>query len=112
MAVRKSVGLLALLVVLLLTAGFGPNCFGVLGDVDRDGEVDSTDALIVMSCDAGMPTRQFWVSMNCGDVNGDGVVNSTDAQIIITYDAKLPVPYPLGQPGCPRFVRPCAGLLK
>lgn len=110
MTVRKPLGLLVLLAVLLLASGFGPACFGVLGDVDRDGDVDSSDALIVLSCDAGVSTRQFWVSMNCGDVNGDGLVNSTDAAIIMTYDAQFDVPYPLGAARCPKVVRPCAGL--
>jgi len=82
---------------------------GMLGDVNRDGFVNSTDALIVLSCDAGMDVSQF-CPMNCGDVNFDGYVNSTDALIILTYDAGVPVNYPLGVYGvCSKFVKPCPG---
>jgi len=69
----------------------------LLGDVDMDGLVNSTDALIVLSADAGLDTTVN-CPMNYGDVNADGYVNSTDALAILTYDAKLSVPYPLGQP--------------
>ncbi len=47
--------------------------------------------------------------MNCGDVNADGLVNSTDALIILTFDAGSTVSFPIGQPGCPSGVTPCAG---
>jgi len=69
-----------------------------LGSVNGDGSVDSTDALIVLSADAGLDTTQF-CPLNCGDVNGDGLVNSTDALIILSYDVGMTVPYPVGD-GC------------
>jgi hypothetical protein len=81
---------------------------GISGGVDGDGIVNSTDALIIVSCDVGMDTSQF-CPMNCGDVNGDGYVNSTDALIILSYDVGMSVPYPVGEPGCPSSVTPCAG---
>jgi hypothetical protein len=81
---------------------------GTLGDVNGDGAVNSTDALIALSCDAGLDTSQF-CPMNCGDVNGDGVVNSTDALIILSYDASMSVPFPVGGPGCPSSVMPGPG---
>jgi len=81
---------------------------GILGDVNGDDAVNSTDALIILSCDAGIDTSTF-CPMNCGDVNGDGLVNSTDALIILSYDAGIPVPYPVGEPGCPSSVTPCDG---
>jgi hypothetical protein len=80
----------------------------ILGDVNGDDAVNSTDALIVLSCDAGLDTSQF-CPMNCGDVNDDGVVNSTDALIILSYDAEIYVPFPVGEAGCPASVTPCAG---
>jgi hypothetical protein len=80
----------------------------VLGDVNGDGEVNSTDALIDLSCDVGTDTSQF-CPMNCGDVNGDGLVNSTDALITLSHDVGMTVPYPIGQPGCPSSVTPCPG---
>lgn len=79
-----------------------------LGDVNADGLANSTDALIVLSCDAGFNTSAF-CPMNCGDVNADGYVNSTDALIILSYDAAMPVPFPVGQPGCPATITPCPG---
>jgi hypothetical protein len=81
---------------------------GISGSVNGDGIVNSTDALIILSCDVGMNTSQF-CPMNCGDVNGDGLVNSTDALIILSYDVGMTVPFPVGEPGCPSSVTPCAG---
>jgi hypothetical protein len=81
---------------------------GILGDVNGDGFVNSTDALIVLSCDAGLNTSQF-CPMNCGDVNSDGLVNSTDALIILSYDVGIAVPYPVGESGCPSSITPCPG---
>ena len=60
--------------------------------------MNSTDALIILSADAGINTSQY-CPMNCGDVNGDGLVNSTDALIILSYDVGMTVPFPVGQPG-------------
>jgi hypothetical protein len=81
---------------------------GILGDVNGDDFVNSTDALIVLSCDAGLNTSQF-CPMNCGDVNDDGLVNSTDALVILSYDAGMTVPYPVGGAGCPSSVTPGPG---
>jgi hypothetical protein len=81
---------------------------GILGDVNGDETVNSTDALIILSCDVGFDTSQF-CPMNCGDVNDDGHVNSTDALIILSYDVHIAVPYPVGEPGCPSSITPCPG---
>jgi hypothetical protein len=78
------------------------------GDVNVDGLVNSTDALIVLSADVGLNTSQF-CPMNCGDVNADGYVDSTDALIILSYDVGMIVPFPVGQPGCPSSVTPPPG---
>jgi hypothetical protein len=80
----------------------------ILGDVNGDDAVNSTDALIILSCDAGLDTSQY-CPMNCGDVNGDELVNATDAAIILSYDVGIDVAYPLGEPGCPSSVTPCSG---
>jgi hypothetical protein len=79
-----------------------------LGDVNHDGLVDSTDALIVLSADVGLNTSQF-CPMNCGDVNGDGLVDSTDGLIVLSYDVGMSVPFPVGQPECPSSVTQPAG---
>jgi uncharacterized repeat protein (TIGR02543 family) len=76
----------------------GVNYLRLLGDVDLSGDVDSTDALIVLTADAGLDTTDY-CPLNYGDVNSDGVVNSTDALIMLTYDVGLPVGgLPVGQP--------------
>ncbi len=81
---------------------------GILGDVNGDGLVNSTDALIILSCDVGIDTSAY-CPMNCGDVNDDGLINSTDALIILSYDVGIYVPYPVGEPGYPSSVTPCPG---
>ena len=82
----------------------------ILGDVNGDQVVNSTDALIVLSGDAGIPITQFCPA-NCGDVNADGLVNSTDALIILSHDVGMSVPFPVGSPGCPASVTPCPGCI-
>jgi hypothetical protein len=81
---------------------------GILGDVNDDELANSTDALIVLSCDVGIDVSLF-CPMNCGDVNEDGYINSTDALIILSYDVGIIIPFPVGQPGCPATVTPCPG---
>jgi len=78
------------------------------GDVNGDEAANSTDALIVLSCDVGIDVSAY-CPMNCGDVNEDGLVNSTDALIILSYDVGMSVPFPVGQTGCPTSVTPCPG---
>lgn len=76
----------------------------IFGDVSDDGLANSTDALVILSYDAGFPVPpQFLVRINAGigDVNSDNVTNSTDALIILSYDAGFSVPFPIGQPVCP-----------
>ncbi len=79
------------------TRSAGVNYLRLLGDVNVDGLVDSTDALIILTVDAGLPAGAF-CPLNYGDVNLDGWVNSTDALIILTYNVGLPVPFAPGQP--------------
>ncbi len=82
----------------------GVNYLRLLGDVNLDGSVDSTDALIVLTVDAGLPAASAdFCPMNYGDVNADGLANSTDALIILTYDVgygvgALPVGEPVEEP--------------
>jgi uncharacterized repeat protein (TIGR02543 family) len=88
-----------------VTASFVP---AKAGDINGDKSANSTDALIILLCDAGIDISQF-CPCNCGDVNGDGVINSTDALIILLYDAGMSVPYAVGEGDCPSGVTPCAG---
>jgi hypothetical protein len=77
---------------------------GLLGDVNGDDLVNSTDALIILSFDAGLTIPQPFldrINAGFGDVNSDGPTNSTDALIVLSFDAGIPVPFPLGDPFCP-----------
>lgn len=74
-----------------------------LGDIDGNGTVNSTDALLILSADAGIDTSGF-CPMNCGDVNGDGLVNSSDALLVLSYDAGMSVPFPVGTGACPASI--------
>lgn len=77
---------------------------GLLGDVNGDDLVNSTDALIILSFDAGIPIPQPFldrINAGFGDVNGDGPTNSTDALIVLSFDVGIPVPFPVGDPFCP-----------
>jgi hypothetical protein len=86
------------------TADIGASCTpGLLGDINDDGAVNSTDALIALSFDAGLPVPQPFVDrINLGfaDANDDGVTNSTDALLLLSFDAGIPVPFPVGDPVC------------
>ena len=87
-----SVVILALCLVLLAAgvvqaARYGPQGKldrQVLGDVNRDGKVNSTDALIVLSCVDGINCQQF-CPLNCGDVNGDKQITKSDADLILQF---------------------------
>lgn len=78
-------------------AGDVPESDALLGDVNCDGEVNSSDALMILSHDAGLPIPED-ACLEVGDVNDDGVVNSTDALIVLSFDADIPVPFPVGEP--------------
>jgi len=86
-----------------VTANFTAQPTAVLGGVKGDGQVSSTDALIILSADVGINTSQY-CPMNCGDVNGDKVVNSTDALILLSWEVGIPVSYLVGTGSCPTTV--------
>jgi Mg-chelatase subunit ChlD len=76
---------------------------GILGDVNGDGLVTSTDGNIILTFEVGkkLPTDiQELIKNGVGDVNQDGKTNARDALIILTYDAQLPTPYPVGEAVC------------
>jgi hypothetical protein len=91
-----------------ITAYFTVVPSGLLGDVNADSLVNSTDALIILSGDVGINITPF-CPVNCGDVNADGYVNSTDALIILSNDLGISILYALGSPGCPADVTECPG---
>ncbi|MFQ5649747.1 MAG: FlgD immunoglobulin-like domain containing protein [bacterium] len=76
----------------------------LLGDINGDGVVNSTDALICLSFDIGLPLPPEFeelINAGLGDVNQDGETNATDCLIMLSFDAGMEVPFPVGEPACP-----------
>ena len=85
---------------------------GLLGDVDGNGRVDITDALLVAFWvgaitvapeleEIALLDDEFPLIIALGDVNGDGIINLIDAVLIATYSTNPsdPVlPAGIGQP--------------
>ena len=70
----------------------------VSGDVNNDSSVNATDALIILTCEAGIASP--FCPATCGDVNNSGSVDATDALIILTFEAGLDVAFPVGEAAC------------
>ena len=58
------------------------------GDINGDGEIDSSDAVAALKCDAGMADLSD-EQLKAADINDDGAVDSADATMILTYDAGI-----------------------
>jgi len=56
--------------------------FALLGDVNFDGEVNITDALIIARQQVGYDELDE-AAMIVADVNGDGIVNITDTLLLM-----------------------------
>ncbi len=61
----------------------------VLGDVDGNGVVDSTDALWVLWLEALLAEPGDIANPDALDVNGDGIVNAIDALFILWIELGL-----------------------
>ena len=64
-----------------VTAQYAPSPT-LIGDINLDGKVDSTDALLAMRYSMGITLIEGQGFVN-GDVNGDGVLNATDGLLIM-----------------------------
>ncbi|MCK6621081.1 MAG: hypothetical protein HUU32_09855 [Calditrichaceae bacterium] len=76
---------------------------GLLGDINGDGAVNSLDALLMLSYDAGLPLPQPFldrIALGFGDVTEDGLTNSTDALVTLSWEVGFTVPFPVGDPVC------------
>lgn len=62
------------------------------GDPNGDGEINSTDAALLLRIISGMETAA--VDASVMDVSGDGKVNATDASLILRYAAGLITEFP------------------
>ena len=68
----------------------------ILGDVDGDGEITITDALLIQRYDLEMVTLNA-AQLKAADVDGDGDVTILDVSWIQRYIAEIPVQYPIGE---------------
>ncbi|MDR2532019.1 MAG: dockerin type I repeat-containing protein [Oscillospiraceae bacterium] len=64
----------------------------IIGDVNNDGFVDSSDALEILKYEIGLPNviEGNPRAMAAADVNGDGSIDSSDALEILKYEIGLP----------------------
>ena len=67
---------------------FTPKPDVVLGDVNGDGVVDTTDAKLIMQYDLGL-IDETALTLEAADVNGDGAVDTTDAKLVMQLDLGL-----------------------
>jgi hypothetical protein len=76
-----------------LTVASGTICpaRGRWGDIDRDGNANSRDALMILSTVVGLPIDSA-SDTSLADVNADGRVQSVDALIILSYAVGLEIP--------------------
>ena len=70
------------------TLKMATKCTGLMGDVNRDGVVDTDDAALICYYDAEL-IGESDLHLCVGDVTGDGVVDTDDAALICYYDAEL-----------------------
>ena len=70
-------------------SGFFCPARGMFGDVDKDGSINSRDALIALSNAVGLDVGAFDVTL--GDVDANGATNARDALIILSSAVGLPV---------------------
>ena len=61
------------------------------GDVNGDGKVNSTDAVLILRYAAQLGVD---IDTAAADVNGDGKINSTDAVLVLRYAAQLITKFP------------------
>lgn len=64
---------------------------GRWGDIDRDGNANSRDALITLSTVVGLPVDSTF-DTGLADVNADGSIRSVDALIILSYAVGIDIP--------------------
>ncbi len=64
------------------------------GDVNEDGVVDSSDAILILRYDAKAVTFTE-KQLKAADVDGNGVANANDAILILRYDAKAITIFPV-----------------
>lgn len=76
---RKAIAFVLSLFTVIQTAAFSVSALNV-GDLDKDGSVNSSDALIVLQYAVGQSEE---IDLKRADIDGDGKVNSSDALAIL-----------------------------
>ncbi len=76
---------------LVLKPGAYCTARGYWGDLDKDRQANSRDALAILSSIVGLPVGAAF-DLSLGDVDGDTRVNSRDALILLSYAVGLPIP--------------------
>jgi hypothetical protein len=66
----------------------------LMGDVNGDGLVDTTDAKLIMQLDLGLVDDSA-LNLDAADVNGDGLVDTTDAKLVMQKDLDLIDKFPV-----------------
>lgn len=77
----------------LLAVSSGTMCpaRGRWGDLDRDQQANSRDALLTLSKVVGLPVDTIY-DASLADVNADGSIQSVDALIILSYAVGIDIP--------------------
>ena len=65
----------------------------LMGDVNGDGKIDTTDAKLIMQLDLNL-IDETEMTVEAADVNGDGKVDTTDAKLIMQLDLGLIQEFP------------------
>ncbi len=65
---------------------------GRWGDLDRDGQSNSRDALFVLSQVVGLAVNPLVADTSLADVDADGRNTSRDALVILSYAVGIPIP--------------------
>ncbi len=66
----------------------------LMGDVNGDGKVDTTDAKLIMQYDLELIGAAD-LNLLAADVNGDGEIDTTDAKLIMQFDLDLIEKFPV-----------------
>lgn len=86
---KKLIGTVMAVVMLLSVMTVGVTAGGAkLGDVNRDGGIDSIDSAFVLRYDAGMANLDG-EQLRLADINKDGYVDGIDSAFILQHDAGI-----------------------
>ncbi len=101
--------ILALSIAAVMTLSLFVTSFAAYkGDIDGNGEINSTDALIALKCSVGSYDGE--VDMTLADMDGNGTINSTDAlkilRISVGLDAAEEIPDEPDEPDEPEYTVP------